>query len=1528
MFKKLLLTISIISWSWGLYSQTYYVDASVAASGDGSSFAMAFKTLQEALDAAFTDPGAGEEIRMAGGTYYPAQDIFGGTADNREFTFFINENITIRGGIDPLTDMQDLENQHTILSGDVDLDGTLNGNAYHVIVNIGLTLAAVFDGLHIQDGNANGAASVSISGRTVFQNRGGGLYNAGEGGGLRTSPTVINCTFTNCFAQAQGGGFFGQRSDSQFFNCLFAENEAGNNGGGAMISLAQIVFNNCTFWGNTTGSRGGAIARFAGNLFLYNSVFWNNTAAAFPSDRDIQMAVNASSSNNAAVPASQWNGTSNFIPLNADPFKNSADADGPDDQFGNSDDGLLPGPCGQLIASGDNAQNSQSADLTGGTRIRGTNIDLGAYEYISPASTLFVDDAATAPGDGLSWATAFTDLQDAICAADEGNTVRVAGGTYYPSRQPQNCFDCASSRDNAFFIAKDIIIEGGYDPVSGLRDLDNQETILSGDIDQDNQLDADNSYHVVLTARLTNSAVLDGLHITQGYADGFVNMPIYVLALAFEKNQGGGLLNVGFSIAEPSSPSILNCKITQNYAVGFGGGLLNFRSRARIENCYFADNEAARGGASANRNGGVPIYRECIFEDNLATEQGGAMYNAFTSPDIYDCVFTMNEANNNLGVTTFGGAIYNFDSQPRTYNTVFDRNNSKDNGGAVGHGPFDNDPPPFPRMRNCTFFGNTARDGGALHFETGDPRVFNSLFWGNSASNLGADVYFETDGFDNSDKNAGAAGTGLDATNNFISLTVDPFRNSADPPGPDGIWRTNDDGLYPLDPAVIDAGENTQNNQPTDIVGNDRIQNSTIDVGAYENRVLDCDDFSQSQIYVNQAAMGANDGSSWDNAFLEVQDALKYACLCPGLTEIWVAQGTYYPDQGVDQTDDDRNSTFQLCNNVALYGGFIGVDAETTLGDRDFVNNATILSGDLRQDDGAFPNGNNAYTVVIGSGTDATAVLDGFTITRGNANGQSGDGPDRHGGGMYNVDGSPTIANCIFSMNDASNGAGGGMYNENSSPMVSDCTFSNNLATNIGGAGMWNDNSSPMVINCIFSENATNLSGGGMENVSNSSPVVINCLFIGNNAGSGGGGMQNRSSSPAVTNSVFSGNITSGGGGGMQNRSASPTVTNCSFSGNSAGFGGGIANSNSSNPDLDNCIAWNNRAGGLTNTISASVDNTGGSTPNISYSIVANSGGSGVGWQGGLGVDGGNNKDIDPLFVTPVDPATAPTTDGDLRLQECSQAIDMGNDGDVPSDAKDVDGDSDTGEPTPDADLNDRIANAFVDMGAYEFQGTPLASMAVCQDVVVQLDAGGNGSTTPQEIGGNSIDDCGIASLSLDAMDFSCADLGPNTVTLTLIDDFGKISECTATVTVEDVSVLELAPDAALWPPDGRYFTFTIADMIAGVNNSCNSVTLDDVRIVEVSSDEAEDEPGTQDGNTLNDIVIAADCLSVQLRRERKGQDNGRVYTVTLAVQDIQGTAVFADFIVSVPKWAWGWQSEAIDDGPVYTESSSCAGSF
>jgi uncharacterized repeat protein (TIGR01451 family) len=199
--------------------------------------------------------------------------------------------------------------------------------------------------------------------------------------------------------------------------------------------------------------------------------------------------------------------------------------------------------------------------------------------------------------------------------------------------------------------------------------------------------------------------------------------------------------------------------------------------------------------------------------------------------------------------------------------------------------------------------------------------------------------------------------------------------------------------------------------------------------------------------------------------------------------------------------------------------------------------------------------------------------------------------------------------------------------------------------------------------------------GGGLWNDENL--VLTDVAFRGNSAGRNGGGFYNESSSPTMTNVIFSGNAANASGGGIYHSFSDTTLTGVTFSGNRAGSGGGIYNRDS-HPTIQNSILWSNRAASVGHQIYNHF-----STPAIAYSDVQGSGGSGGGWNAGLGSDLGGNLDADPLFVGAV---------GNLRLRWGSPAIDAGDNSLVPPGV------------TTDLDGAPRFAYGTVDMGAYELQ--------------------------------------------------------------------------------------------------------------------------------------------------------------------------------------------------------------------------------
>ena len=797
-------------------------------------------------------------------------------------------------------------------------------------------------------------------------------------------------------------------------------------------------------------------------------------------------------------------------------------------------------------------------------------------------------------------------------------------------------------------------------------------------------------------------------------------------------NRGGGMYN------DHSSPTLTGVTFSGNSA-NTGGGLFNgWVSSPTLTDVTFSGNSAYNGGGMYNYDS-RPTLINVTFSGNSATNQGGGMYNWYGNPTLANVAFSGNSA------AYSGGGMYNYYSSPTLTNITFSGNTAANSGGGM-HNSGSN-----LTLANVILWGDSALMGSEIYNDNSTPVIsysdiqgcggsgsWNSACGADGGNNIDADPLFVdaaggnlrlqagSPAIDASNDAAVPAGitTDLDGNPRFSGATVDmgayEYQNpttyhrlsvylSGEGVGrvqsaPAGIACPGDcrQGYLPATIVVLTATPGATS-AVAGWAGCDSVAGNTCTLTMTSARSVTVTlSHTAGVLYAAPVTVGSGNCLSWGNA-CTLQTALDNAARGD---EIWVKAGVHYPGAA-----GERTATFTLKNGVAIYGGFAGT--ETARDQRDPQAHITILSGDIDRNDLTDPNGvvtttanivgDNAYHVVTGGGTDSTAVLDGFTITAGQANGSypnfhgggiyndqssptltnltfSGNSASWYGGGMYNYQGNPTLTDVTFSGNSAS--SGGGMYNWYSNPMLTDVAFSGNSASS--GGGMYNWYSNPMLTDVTFSGNLAS-DGGGMYN-SRSSPTLTNATFIGNSATYSSGGMYNYGGIPKLTNVTFNGNSATRGGG-MYNQYSGPTLINATFSGNSAtDSGGGMYNSGGI-VTLVNVIMWGDSAPSGPEIYNSS------STPAISYSDIQGCGGSGS-WDNACGTDGGGNIDADPLFVD----AAA----GNLRLQLTSPAVDAGNNAAVPASVTtDLDGNPrfvdiptvpDTGNGAP----------PIVDMGAYE----------------------------------------------------------------------------------------------------------------------------------------------------------------------------------------------------------------------------------
>ena len=359
-------------------------------------------------------------------------------------------------------------------------------------------------------------------------------------------------------------------------------------------------------------------------------------------------------------------------------------------------------------------------------------------------------------------------------------------------------------------------------------------------------------------------------------------------------------------------------------------------------------------------------------------------------------------------------------------------------------------------------------------------------------------------------------------------------------------------------------------------------------------------------------ASGANDGSSWADAFqgtLGLQSALAAAVAGD---QVFVADGTYKAtDTG------SRTVSFALENGVEVYGSFLG--GETTPSERPpFGTAPSVLEGDLAGDDGLAQFGDNTFHLVTTVGTDATAVLDGFVV-RGGAATAAGGNNDKGAGILCLGAVGPTIRNCNFRDNRCTFGGAAGYINNGGFPTFTDCSFEDGVGGSFGGAFDIASGGNVRFERCLFTGN-TAARAGALEIFNSTGPVVSNCVFVGNTATGNGGG----------------GGVWLGSGG-------NPRVSNCTIVGNSSTTQavGGIRVQNAAGATVANCVIWDNAgpagAQGADNQVNSAAD--------VTWSIV----------EGGFA--GTGNLALDPLLAN--------IAGGDVSPTAASPGIDAGSNADV-----------------------------------------------------------------------------------------------------------------------------------------------------------------------------------------------------------------------------------------------------------------------
>lgn len=569
---------------------------------------------------------------------------------------------------------------------------------------------------------------------------------------------------------------------------------------------------------------------------------------------------------------------------------------------------------------------------------------------------IYVDSSATGANNGSTWTDAYTSLQSALSSATTGSEIWIAAGTYKPH---------SSDRSTYFDVSvADLKIYGGFtgtevtlsDRVFGMN-----ETILSGDL-QGNDVNlsdfpsnysnttrnTDNSYHVVNILSTGENLLLDRLTISDAHTN-------------INATTTGGAI-----IKHPSvyNLTMRNCLVKNNVSRNSNAGLYadfnlgnnatSIRGALTIENCRFSSNMSRAGSGiygliRANTNVDF-IITNSLFDKNIVENLSGSATASSGSASWLRLAGNGSNVTMKLVNNTY---VNNIDK-----GTLVSGNNFRapliiSENGSVSSAA-------TAEVSNCIFWSNTGEAGGTTRaisdsFEFSIPtlNVYNSL-----------DPLNFVDG---------------SITSHVNTLTSDPLF----------VDIMNEDYSLAATSLAIDSGDNSKVLVATDLLNNARVYNSFVDRGCYE---AGSNAQQQNNVrYVDKDATGLNNGTSWTDAYVDLQDALQNVIVGD---QIWIAEGVYTPHAS-DRTvyfDIDRQS-------LKLYGGFAGT--ETTLQERVLGVNETILSGDLQGNDvntsdfnsnysNATRNTDNSYRVVYVRVDGDDALLDGLTISDAHTNVNAG----------------------------------------------------------------------------------------------------------------------------------------------------------------------------------------------------------------------------------------------------------------------------------------------------------------------------------------------------------------------------------------------------------------------------------------------------------------------------------------------------------------------------------------------------------
>ncbi|HEX2532135.1 MAG TPA: right-handed parallel beta-helix repeat-containing protein [Chitinophagaceae bacterium] len=1325
---------------------------------NGSSWSNAFSSLRRALETALPR----DTIKVAAGMY-PV-----GTQQGSSFT--LKEGQVLLGGYpatgNPTDAQRDFGRRQTILTG--------NGAA-QVLRLVQVSEATRVDGFIIQDGAAGYADNLpeaTVGGGLMMWNsqalvrncvfRSNGANDGGAAVSLKGSqPRFEHCFFVDNGSLNPLSTVLAVSSTSSFTNCVFAR----NSGNTVQVREGNLSLRHCTFVSNQLYDRHDlpySLSAENAQVTVTNSIFFRNRRSLRSEDPDFHTVQSSFTLQRTITDVSE--GPDAVLVGVLPKFRDTASIAGADGYYFTSDDGLqLLNPCSPALNAGMTIAGGPATDINGRLRLVSTAPDLGAYEVqeaprLQPKS-LYVNKAATGTNDGSSWQNAFTDLRRAFDACSD--TIHIAAGTYYlPEGDPAA----------AYWLENRRVVLAGYsatgNPGPGSRNPVLHPTLLSARAPGPQAI----SGRVLIRGKkIDSTAVVDGLTFqdigTGSFSLGEIHSTAVYLSesahplfrnCVFRNNVGGpgGALIVW----NGSRPVFRDCRFENNTGAGddhhWGSAVYNYQSAPRFYGCTFRGNSNATGGIIGFYGGAVyndsahPYFDSCTFSGNTGYQGGGAiasfrgsrpvivrslfegnraadigrgfggdLYNHASFPEVHASRFINSKAWHGGSVANFGGSVVLFD------HCTFQGGKGEANGGAVYSDGAES------VFRSCVFTKNKANRGGALYSEQNSRlRIQNCLLTDNAGtggtalmawSSTQVEILQST--FMRHTSSPGDYGYPVIATSRGSQLTIrntvftrndfdtaGPFsgelqnyngqidiKNSVtyvfgthgkdgnlvgiqprladhlDPDGPDDRFFTPDDG------AALSACS------PAINAGLAGISDTLMtDLGGQARRFgpridIGAYEFQQSPnptlytVHVRANATAGGDGRSWSTAFAD-----PYAAFCLPCTDtVRIAAGVYKPAQ------KDTDSTFMIRNPLTVLGGYPANGS----GPREPWKNAAVFSGNIGSPSDSTDNSRNLLVLQM---VQDTVVLDGleFREVKLDAASPAGLVPAYPSGAVVVLNNPVEIRNSRFLQNKGRYVPGSALHIRSTHTVISGSLFADNSAWQ-GGALRY-EGGGLRITRSVFENNAAQLEGGAVYTTAGG--IVSHSVFYRNHTttfGLGTGGAMVLTSGK-VYNCTFLGNRTQYYLRtqpvlyGAFDRPGGPEVFNNLFRDNGENSGS----------EIDWWQEW--------------------------YSPPVRSNAFEQSFRGNLSirqhrfVDEANPRGPDGIWMT---------EDDGLQLRFHAPVVNKGLTAELPAGETDI-----TGRPA--------VFGGVVDMGAYEYQGTPEARAGkdtlVCISSPVQIGEEGNPAHT------------------------------------------------------------------------------------------------------------------------------------------------------------------------------------------------------